>query len=147
MITARTQGPASVTHLMIYSTDYGARWNLQSPTHEPKAAGFLWNRYMQVEASCRGLWANRFKAPDMAIYNRRLNTQRVMSDVLAGRFVYIRDEHNGALYSAPYEPVRRCPEMFNFSVGQHDITWDACFDGIDIRIQLSLAADEPLELW
>ncbi|HEY7884976.1 MAG TPA: NdvB protein, partial [Cellvibrionaceae bacterium] len=131
---------------MTYSTDYGARWNLPSPTLEPKAAGFLWNRHMQVEASCRGLGAKQFKAPEMSMHNRRLG-QSVVGDEQIGSFVYIRDEQNGELYSAPYEPVRRHPEMFNFSVGQHDITWDACFDGIDIRIQLSLAADEPLELW
>ncbi len=39
------------------------------------------------------------------------------------------------------------PELFNFSVGQGDILWDACFDGIDVRLQLLLPEDEDLELW
>ena len=38
---------------MIYASDYGARWNLQSP-RMTDAAGYLWNRQRRLRAFCRG---------------------------------------------------------------------------------------------
>ncbi len=77
-------------HGMIYASDYGARWNLQSPTQMPDAAGELWNRRRRLRAFCRGYVQSEClgesggeeKAPRLE------------------RFVYIRDEDNGELYSA-----------------------------------------------
>lgn len=121
---------------MIYATDQGARWNLPSITDQPDACGVLWNPRLRVEAGCRGSW--RAHGADW---------RQGDAGAAPARFVYLRDEDNGNLYSAPYEPVRRKPELFNFSVGKSDITWDCCFDGLDLRLQLSLAPDEPVELW
>ena len=118
---------------MIYSTDYGARWNLRSPTDMPKAAGTLCNRHLRIDAGCRGYLATRA-------------TESHAAQGL-GRFVYLKDEATGELYSAPYEPVRKEPEQFNFCVGLNEITWDSVFDGLDVRLQLSLPEDDAVELW
>ncbi len=60
-----------------------------------------------------------------------------------GRFFYLKDEDGGALYSAPYEPVRATPTRFAFSVGKHDIAWEIEFDGILLELQLQLPEETP----
>lgn len=141
-MTALSFAPFGLQHSlwgirMIYASDYGARWNLQSPTAVPGAAGFLWNPHLRLRASCRGLAQSEWlaEAGDDA------------PAPPAERFVYLRDEDAGELYSAPYEPVRRAPELFNFSVGQDDIAWDTRCGDIDVRMQVMLPAEDAVELW
>lgn len=121
---------------MMYASDYGARWNLSSPTLLPNAAGYLWNQQRRLRAFCRGF-----------VQHEGFDASGANNASLLERFVYLRDDDNGELYSAPYEPVRRAPTLFNFSVGQSDVTWDACFDGIDVRLQLLLPEEDSVELW
>jgi cellobionic acid phosphorylase len=64
-----------------------------------------------------------------------------------GRFFYLKDEESGALYSAPYEPVRAQPQRFVFSPGKHDIVWEVEYDGIVLELRLALPAEDALELW
>ena len=118
---------------MIYASDYGARWNLCSPTQMPLACASLRNPQLSLSANCRGYLSERV-------------TPQHSAEGL-GRFVYLKDEHSGELYSAPYEPVRKRPEQFNFCVGLHEVTWDTLFDGLDVRLQLCLAEDDAVELW
>ncbi|MEJ2384301.1 MAG: NdvB protein [Xanthomonadales bacterium] len=64
-----------------------------------------------------------------------------------GRFVYLRDEDDGTLFSAPYEPVRRRPDAFRFSAGVADVRWDLEHAGLRLRWQVELPPDDAVELW
>ncbi|MFP3344690.1 hypothetical protein R0J87_19630, partial [Halomonas sp. SIMBA_159] len=64
-----------------------------------------------------------------------------------GRFFYLKDEDNGALYSAPYEPVRAAPTRFTFSAGRQDVAWEVEYDGIVLELRLQLPEESPVELW
>ncbi len=45
---------------MLHHLDGGARCALTSPTAMPLAAGFLWNRRMMIQATCRGYATAQF---------------------------------------------------------------------------------------
>jgi cellobionic acid phosphorylase len=64
-----------------------------------------------------------------------------------GRFVYVKDEVNGELFSVPYEPVRCTTDAFVFSVGQQDVEWRVEHNGIALRWSVSTPVDEVVELW
>jgi cellobionic acid phosphorylase len=64
-----------------------------------------------------------------------------------GRFVYIKDVDTGHCFSAPYEPVRSEPELFEFSVGKCDIRWRLRQQGVEVELCLSLPVDDVAELW
>src|SRR5690625_3440258 len=99
---------------MLFSSHNETRFNLQSPTLMPKASAFLWNRRMMIQANCRGYAVAQFMQPEPAKYSYapNLEAKTFMQPEQPyyahhpGRFVYIKDEDSGEIFSAPYEPVR-----------------------------------------
>lgn len=140
---------------MLFPSHKGTRFNLQSPTLMPRAAAFLWNQKMMIQANCRGYAVAQFMQPEPAkyAYAPNLEAKTFMQPEQPyyahhpGRFVYIKDEDSGQIFSAPYEPVRANYESFNFSAGQSDISWQMSCDGIEVEMQLSLPTDDVAELW
>jgi len=136
-------------------TDDGDRYELSSPTAMPKAAGFLWNRRMMIQVTCRGYATAQFMQPEPAKYSHAPNVEaktfmQPEQNYYAhhpGRFVYVKDEDSGALFSAPYEPVRARPDRFAFSVGQSSIAWTVEHGGVRVELTLGLPTDDVAELW
>jgi cellobionic acid phosphorylase len=121
----------------------------------PNAAGFLWNRNMMIQATCRGYAVAQFMQPEPARYAHAPNLQaktfmQPEQGYYAhhpGRFVYIRDDDSGELFSAPHEPVRRQADSFAFSVGKADLLWTVECLGLRVELRLSLPTDDVVELW
>lgn len=140
---------------MIRTSEDQRYYELTSPTALPKASGFLWNRKMMIHMNCRGYAVSQFMQPEPAKYSHapNLEAKTFMQPEQPyyahhpGRFIYIKDERNGELFSAPYEPVRKPADRFTFAVGKHDIKWQVEYSGIRIEMTLSLPTDEALELW
>jgi cellobionic acid phosphorylase len=140
---------------MLKPTHDGERFELLSPTAMPRAAGFLWNRKMMIQVTCRGYAIAQFMQPEPAKYAHapNLEAKTFMQPEQPyyahhpGRFFYVKDEETGELFSAPYEPVRSSLDRFSFSVGKSDIRWSVDKGGITAELLLSLAMDAPVELW
>lgn len=64
-----------------------------------------------------------------------------------GRFVYVKDEETGALFSAPYEPVRAPVERFVFSAGKSDIAWTVEHLGIRVEMRVTIPTRDVVEMW
>ena len=140
---------------MLQPTHNGERYDLLSPTAMPRAAGFLWNRKMMVQATCRGYAVAQFMQPEPAkyAYAPNLEARTFMQPEQPyyahhpGRFFYVKDEESGQLFSAPYEPVRARLDHFRFSVGKSDIRWSVEKDGIVMDLTLGLSESDVVELW
>ena len=99
------------------------RCNLYCPVAMPKAGTFLWNTSMLRQVNCHGFAAAQYMHPEPCKYSHAalLEQQTFMRPEQPycahhpGRFVYIKDELNNAVYSVPYEPVRETHERFVFS--------------------------------
>lgn len=130
-------------------------YELNSPTLLPKASGFLWNESMMIHMNCRGYAVAQFMQPEPSKYSHapNLEAKSFMQPEQPyyahhpGRFVYMKDEESGAIFSAPYEPVRILPEQYVFAAGKHDIVWRLEHQGLSIEMNLSLPKKDPLELW
>ncbi|KAG9228972.1 Six-hairpin glycosidase-like protein [Amylocarpus encephaloides] len=140
---------------MLRPTHGGERYELTSPTAMPKADGFLWNQSMMIQVTCRGYTTSQFMQPEPAKYANapNLEAKTFMQPEKSyyshhpGRFVYIKDEETGRLFSAPYEPVRGPVDKFTFSVGKSDIKWEVENLGIRVEMTLSLPTHDIAELW
>lgn len=140
---------------MLHHLDDGARCELTSPTALPLAGGFLWNRRMMIQATCRGYATAQFMQPEPAKYAHapNLEAKTFMQPEQAyfahhpGRFVYVKDEDSGALFSAPYEPVRAPLDDFRFIVARDALQWVAECHGLRVEMTLTLAPDDVVELW
>jgi cellobionic acid phosphorylase len=140
---------------MLQPTHNGERFELTSPTAMPRAAGFLWNPKMMIQVTCRGYAIAQFMQPEPAkyAYAPNLEAKTFMQPEQPyyahhpGRFFYVKDEETGALFSAPYEPVRAALDRFCFSVGKHDIRWSVEKDGIALTTTVTLAVQDVVELW
>ncbi|VUC28339.1 unnamed protein product [Clonostachys rosea] len=140
---------------MLHPTDNGRRYELTSPTAMPVAGGFLWNRKMMIQATCRGYATAQFMQPEPAKYSHSPNIEaktfmQPEQNYYAhhpGRFVYVKDEETNEIFSAPYEPVRAKLDSFSFSQGQSDIAWTVECLGIRVLMKLSLPTDDVAELW
>jgi cellobionic acid phosphorylase len=140
---------------MLQPTDHGERFALDNPLDLPCAAGFLWNRKMMLQITCRGYAVAQFMQPEPAkyAYAPNLEARTFMQPEQPyyahhpGRFFYVKDEESGALFSAPYEPVRARLDRFSFSVGKSDIRWSLEKDGLELLLTLCLSAWDALELW
>lgn len=136
-------------------TEDGSRYELHSPTALPKAGGFLWNQRMMIQMTCRGYAVAQFMQPEPAKYAHapNLEAKTFMQPEQAyyahhpGRFVYVKDEETGDLFSAPYEPVRAPLDSYVFSVGKADLTWKAEYRGIRVEMTLVIPTDDVAELW
>jgi len=128
---------------------------LHSPTALPKASGYLWNNQMMLHVNCRGYVVAQFMQPEPAKYSHapNLEAKTFMQPEQPyyahhpGRFVYIKDEETGRLFSAPYEPTRAQLDTYKFTVGQSEISWQVEKDGICVDLSLSLSPDSVAELW
>ncbi|WP_379135297.1 GH36-type glycosyl hydrolase domain-containing protein [Paenibacillus sp. sgz500958] len=140
---------------MIRASEDNQYYELTSPTSLPKASGFLWNEKMMIHVNCRGYAVAQFMQPEPAKYSYapNLEAKTFMQPEQPyyahhpGRFVYVKDEENGEVFSAPYEPVRRLPDQYTFAVGKNDIVWKIENDGIGIEMSLSLPKEDAMELW
>src|SRR5512136_585959 len=103
---------------MVHPTPDGERYELTNPFDLPRAAGFLWNRQMMIQATCRGYAVAQFMQPEPAkyAYAPNLEAKTFMQPEQPyyahhpGRFFYVKDEETRAVFSAPYEPVRAKPD-------------------------------------
>lgn len=140
---------------LLQATSNGERYELSSPTAMPKAGAFLWNQKMMIQSTCRGYATAQFMQPEPAKYSHAPNLQaktfmqpeQNYYTHHPGRFVYVKDEETGELFSAPYEPVRAKLDRFNFSAGKSDIVWTAEFKGIRVDMKLGLPTEDVVELW
>ncbi|KAJ1337345.1 cellobionic acid phosphorylase [Microdochium nivale] len=140
---------------ILHPTDNGERYQLSSPTAMPKAGGFLWNHKMMIHATCRGYATAQFMQPEPAKYSHAPNIEAktFMQPEQAyyahhpGRFVYVRDDETGQIFSAPYEPVRASLDNFSFVAGKHDMAWTAEHLGIRVVMTLTLPTHDIAELW
>lgn len=140
---------------MIRATENNEYVELDSPTSLPKASGFLWNEKMMIHVNCRGYTVAQFMQPEPAKYSYapNLEAKTFMQPEQPyyahhpGRFVYVKDEVNGKIFSAPYEPVRVLPDKYTFSVGKNNIIWKIESNHILIEMTLSLPKNDAMELW
>ncbi|MCC3356875.1 GH36-type glycosyl hydrolase domain-containing protein [Bacillus sp. REN16] len=140
---------------MIKATDNNEFYELTSPTSMPKASGFLWNDKMMIHVNCRGYAVAQFMQPEPAKYSYapNLEAKTFMQPEQPyyahhpGRFVFIKDEENGDVFSAPYEPMRVLPDQYSFLVGKDKIIWKVQRNDILVEMTLSLPKDEAMELW
>lgn len=140
---------------MIRATENNEYVELTSPTVLPKASGFLWNEKMMIHMNCRGYAVAQFMQPEPGKYSYapNLEAKTFMQPEQPyyahhpGRFVYVKDEVSGDIFSAPYEPVRVLPDNYTFSVGKHNIVWKIESNDILIEMSLSLPKEDPMELW
>ena len=140
---------------MICPTDNGDRYQLTDPIAMPKAGGFLWNQKMMIQVTCRGYATAQFMQPEPAKYVHAPNLEaktfmQPEQNYYAhhpGRFVYVKDEETGQIWSAPYEPVRAKQDHFVFSVGKSDIQWVSEKDGVRVEMNLLLPTEDVAELW
>ncbi|KAF2127369.1 glycoside hydrolase family 94 protein [Dothidotthia symphoricarpi CBS 119687] len=140
---------------MIRTTQNGERCELTSPTAMPKAGGFLWNQRMMIQMTCRGYATAQYMQPEPAKYAHapNLEAKTFMQPEQSyythhpGRFVYIKDEETGDIFSAPYEPVRASLDLFVFSVGKSDVSWTAEKLGVRVEMSFLLPTDDVAELW
>lgn len=140
---------------MLQPTPNGERFELDNPLDLPRAAGFLWNRRMMIQVTCRGYAVAQFMQPEPAkyAYAPNLEAKTFMQPEQPyyahhpGRFFYVKDEETGELFSAPYEPVRAKLDRYHFSLGKSDIRWSVEKNGIALDLTLGLPAYDVVELW
>lgn len=140
---------------MIRPTEDQQYYELTSPTELPKASGFLWNNQMMIHMNCRGYAVAQFMQPEPAKYSHapNLEAKTFMQPEQPyyahhpGRFLFIKDEESGYIFSAPYEPARQVPDKFVFAAGKHDIVWTLEHWDLRIEMTLTLPRDHAAELW
>lgn len=140
---------------MLKPSQDGERYELESPTAMPRASSFLWNKKMLLQINCRGFATAQHLQPEPAKYSYapNLEAKTFMQPEQAfyahhpGRFVYIKDEDSGEIFSVPYEPVRRKADKFLFSAGKSDIEWRVELDDIEVILNVSLPIKDSVELW
>ncbi len=140
---------------MIETTANGERVKLTTPSKLPKASGFLWNKHMMIHLNCRGYAVAQFMQPEPAKYAHapNLEAKTFMQPEQPyyahhpGRFVYIKNETTSELFSGPYAPIKAPLDKYEFSVGKSDLAWKIQKGNIELTMELSLAPDEPIELW
>ncbi|MBU1438419.1 MAG: NdvB protein, partial [Gammaproteobacteria bacterium] len=143
------------TQKIMQPTADGQRYQLFSPTAMPAAGSFLWNPQLLLQLNCRGYATAQFMQPEPAKYAHAptLEAKTFMQPEQPyfahhpGRFVYIKDEADGGIFSLPHEPVRQQVESFCFSVGKTDVQWHVRQAGLQLNWQVSLSPDAPHELW
>lgn len=141
-------------HIVRLSQD-GQRYELLSPTALPQCGGFLWNKKMMIQVSCRGYAIAQHMQPEPAKYSYQpmvegkifMLPEQPMFAHTPGRFFYLKDEQTGEVCSVPHEPVRAPPDTFVFSVGKYDLRWCVETLGIRVELQLNIPREDVVELW
>ena len=140
---------------MIRPTEDQQYYELTSPTELPKASGFLWNNQMMIHMNCRGYAVAQFMQPEPAKYSYapNLEAKTFMQPEQPyyahhpGRFLFVKDEESGYIFSAPYEPARQVPDKYVFAAGKHDIRWTIEHWDLRIEMTLTLPREGAAELW
>lgn len=144
-----------MSDLSPYIQDPTGDVHLQSPTTLPEASGYLWNKRMMIQMTCRGFATAQFMQPEPAKYSRgpALEATSFMQPEHPyyahhpGRFFYVRDNATAELFSAPYEPVRAPLDEFRFTCKKHMLTWLVERSGVRVELELTLTRDDVCELW
>ncbi|NVK24577.1 MAG: AAA family ATPase [Gammaproteobacteria bacterium] len=131
------------------------RIDLSSPTSLPNASSFLWNKNMVLQANCRGYVTSQFMQPEPAKYSHAplleektfIQPEQPFYTEHPGRFVFIKNEDTGEIFSAPYEPMKSNFDYYCFSAGIADIQWRVSCFGIELTMTLSLTQRHNVELW
>ena len=140
---------------MLELSKNGKRYSLKSSTAMPKASGFLWNKNMMIQVTCRGYAIAQFMQPEPSKYTYQpmvegkifMLPEQPFFSHSPGRFFYIKDEETGELFSVPYEPCRVDTQDFEFSVGKGDLRWTVKHLGLEIKLELSIPTADVVELW
>ncbi|MGN0920272.1 MAG: GH36-type glycosyl hydrolase domain-containing protein [Cellvibrio sp.] len=140
---------------LLSASQNGERYDLFSPKAMPKAAGFLWNKKMMLQITCRGYAVAQHMQPEPSKYAHAplvegktfMLPEQPYYVNHPGRFFYIKDEASGKVISIPYEPMRSEFEKFTFSVGKHDLRWEIEALGLRFSLTCSLPVDSAVELW
>ncbi len=140
---------------MIRKTEQGTRCILESPTAMPHASGFLWNKKMMIQVSCRGYAVAQHMQPEPSKYTYQpmvegkifMLPEQPFFAHSPGRFFIIKDEETGEVFSAPHEPIRAKTTRFEFAPGLHDIRWKVEHLGIELQLELSIPCNDVVELW
>jgi len=115
--------------------DNGARYVVTDPHWIETADADLFSASSYLKVSHRGGVAATFLQPNATEYAETL------------RAFYVRDEETGEFWSAPYDPVQREPDAFEFSVGLGDIAWRVDTDEIEVVLRLTTPWEDPVEVW
>lgn len=144
----------SATEILAPSQD-GQRYSLFSPVAMPKASGFLWNRKMMLQMTCRGYATAQFMQPEPSKYAHAplvegktfMLPEQPYYVNHPGRFFYIKDEDTQEIFSMPYEPMRVALDKFEFSVGKADLQWNIQHLDLCVNLRVALPVDNVVELW
>lgn len=136
-------------------SDTSTKIVLNSPIALPKAGSFLWNKQMLLNVNCRGYVSSQFMQPEPSKYSYSPNIEaktfiQPEHSFFAhhpGRFIYIKDEITGEVFSLPHEPMRVKHDKFNFIVQSSEISWEIENLGLLIIITVSLAKEDVVERW
>jgi cellobionic acid phosphorylase len=140
---------------MLHPSNDSQRYELESPTAMPRASAFLWNKKMLLQVNCRGFAVAQHMQPEPGRYSYPPNLEaktfmqpeQPFYSHHPGRFIYLKDEESGELFSVPYEPVKKRAENFVFSAGKSDIEWRVGQRGIEVVFKVQLPLYEAVELW
>ncbi|MCC2606713.1 GH36-type glycosyl hydrolase domain-containing protein [Planctobacterium marinum] len=129
--------------------------HLYNPDDIPNASGYLWNKKMLLNMTCRGFASCHFMQPEPATYScgpaleakTFLQPEHYYYQGHPGRFFYVRDHQTQELFSLPFEPMSKPLQQFRFTLENDAICWhirhlDWCFD-----IRVSLSCDDVVEIW
>ena len=133
----------------------GRGYSLKSPTQLPNASAFLWNPRMMIQMTCRGYAVSQFMQPEPAKYTHPpslaattfMQPEHPYFAHHPGRFFYLKDDETGALFSAPYEPVRAAYDNYEFRVETDALHWSLTSGGVLVELTLRLASERVAELW
>ena len=140
---------------LVLSDNEAGTCSLNSPTAMPRATAYLWNRSMMIQVNCRGYAVAQHLQPEPSkyAYGPALEAKTFMQPEQGyyahhpGRFVYVKDEATGSLFSIPYEPVRSSADRFQFVASDRWIEWRIEQLGIAAEWRLALPEEDAVELW
>ncbi|WP_395793654.1 GH36-type glycosyl hydrolase domain-containing protein [Aquimonas sp.] len=134
---------------------HGAAVELNCPRSMPRASTFLWNRALFLQLNCRGYASALHLQPEPGKYayaptleaKSFLQPEQPHYAHHPGRFVYIKDEDSGAVFSLPYEPTRVRTDSFCFRAEPDQASWLIEHLGLALSWSVSLPVEDAVELW
>ncbi|NMP16376.1 NdvB protein [Thalassotalea sp. Y01] len=129
--------------------------NLRDATVMPLASAYLFNPKLSVQANCQGYLQAQFMQPEPGKYSRAPNIEATtfMQPEMPyfahapGRFVYIKDEDTGEIFSAPHQPCRQKAKFYRFRQGMSSIQWCYRLSGIEVLLTLQIDSEDICELY
>ena len=128
---------------------------LRSATLLDKASHFLWNDKLLVQANCQGYVNAQFMQPEPSKYSKGPNIEGTtfMQPEMPyyaehpGRFVFVKDEDSGEIFSVPYAPMKVKLDSFEFASHSHQVAWKVEHLGLVIEWAMTLPVSDSLEAW